>query len=347
MGSIHFFSLRDPEPMLVCLKFMQKTPLTIQSLTLASPVILAPMAGISSLPYRRIMKSCGAGLVYSEMISANGLVRDGARTEQLLITHPDEYPLGIQLFGNDHRVLAAALSRLREPPAVVDLNMGCPVKKVIRSGSGSALLQNPRLIARILNAVRRCVAGPLTIKIRSGWDIHHINFLDVGHIAQEEGVDAITLHPRTRCQGFAGRANWNHIGELKQALNIPVFGSGDIMTVDDGIRMYRETGCDGLMIGRGGYGNPWLIQQLNDALQGKQINHPGSADKLAMIQRHIELHREQFGDYKTLLEMRKHISWYARGLEGASQFRSQVQSCQELSELVCLALDFFHQDHHL
>lgn len=326
---------------------MQKTPLTIQSLTLANPVILAPMAGISSLPYRRIMKSCGAGLVYSEMVSANGLVRDGAKTQHLLITHPEEYPLGIQLFGSDPQVLAEAISRLREPPAVVDLNMGCPVKKVIRSGSGSALLQDPKLIARILKAVRRRVTGPLTIKIRSGWDIHHINFLDIGHIAQEEGVDAITLHPRTRCQGFAGRADWNHISELKQALDIPVFGSGDIITVDDGIRMYRETGCDGLMIGRGGYGNPWLIQQINDALQGKQITCPSAIDKLAMIQRHIDLHCEQFGEDKALLEMRKHISWYARGMEGASQFRSQLQSCRQLSNLVVLTHDFFHQDHHL
>jgi nifR3 family TIM-barrel protein len=304
------------------------------------------MAGISNLPYRRIMKSCGAGLVFSEMVSANGLIRDGARTQQLLITHPDEYPLGIQLFGSDPLVLAEAVARIDGAPALVDLNMGCPVKKVIRSGSGSALLQNPGLIARILKAVRQRVTGPLTIKIRSGWDLHHINFLEVGHIAQEEGVDAITLHPRTRCQGFAGRADWKHIGELKQALNIPVFGSGDIVTVDDGLRMYYETGCDGLMIGRGGYGNPWLIRQLNDALQGNPVTYPSVSDKLAMIHHQLELHREQFGDDKTLLEMRKHISWYARGLEGAGHFRSEVQSCRQLPQLVDLTNHFFQQDHH-
>jgi nifR3 family TIM-barrel protein len=323
---------------------MQKNPLTIQSLTLTSPVILAPMAGISNLPYRRIMKSFGAGLVFSEMVSANGLIRDGVRTQDLLTTHPEEYPLGIQLFGSEPEVLAAAVSGLKDAPALVDLNMGCPVKKVIRSGAGSALMQSPDLIARILKAVRHCFSGPLTIKIRSGWDIHHINFLEIGHIAQEEGVDAITLHPRTRCQGFAGRADWRHIGELKQVLNIPVFGSGDISTVDDGIRMVRETGCDGLMIGRGGYGNPWLIGQLNDALQDKLVTYPSAADKLAVIKRHIELHCEQFGEYKALLEMRKHISWYARGMEGASHFRSQVQSCRELPELVRLTHDFFQQD---
>lgn len=326
---------------------MQKDPLTIQSLTLTSPIILAPMAGVSNLPYRRIMKSFGAGLVFSEMVSANGLIRDGAKTHHLMITHPEEYPLGIQLFGSDPQILAEAISRLNEAPAVVDLNMGCPVKKVIRSGSGSALLQDPSLIARILKAVRRRVTGPLTIKIRSGWDIHHVNFLEVGHIAVEEGVDAITLHPRTRCQGFAGRADWNHIAELKQSLNIPVFGSGDILTVADGIRMYHETGCDGLMIGRGGYGNPWLIQQLNAALHDTLATCPSAADKLATILRHLELYQEQFGEHKTLLEMRKHISWYARGMEGVSHFRSQVQSCQHLPELVGMTRDFFQQDHHL
>lgn len=325
---------------------MQKKTLTIQSLTLTSPIILAPMAGISNLPYRRIMKSCGAGLVFSEMVSANGLIRDGARTQQLLTTHPDEKPFGIQLFGSDPQVLAEAVSGLDYTPDVIDLNMGCPVKKVIRSGSGSALLQNPGLIARILKAVRHCFRGPLTIKIRSGWDLHQINFLEIGHIAQEEGVDAITLHPRTRCQGFAGRAEWNHISELKQALSIPVFGSGDIMTVEDGLRMYHETRCDGLMIGRGGYGNPWLIKQLNDTLRGNRITYPNATDKLAMIHRHLELHREQFGDYKTLLEMRKHISWYARGMEGASHFRSELQSCQQLSRLVDLTDHFFQQDQH-
>ncbi|MBD1400101.1 tRNA dihydrouridine synthase DusB [Pelovirga terrestris] len=325
---------------------MQTKPLTIQSLTLTSPIILAPMAGISNLPYRRIMKSCGAGLVFSEMVSANGLIRDGARTQQLLATHPEESPLGIQLFGSDPQVLAEAASRLPDVPDLIDLNMGCPVKKVIRSGSGSALLQNPGLIARILKAVRRCVSGPLTIKIRSGWDIHHMNFLEIGHIAQEEGVDAITLHPRTRCQGFTGRADWKQIGELKQALRIPVFGSGDMMTVDDGLRMHQETGCDGLMIGRGGYGNPWLIKQLNDALQGNRISYPTAADKLAIILRHLELHREQFGEHKALLEMRKHISWYARGMEGAGHLRSELQSCQQLPQLVALTEHFFQQDHH-
>ncbi len=323
---------------------MQKTQLKIQSLALTSPIILAPMAGVSNLPYRRIMKSCGAGLVFTEMISANGLIRDGAKTRQLLTSHPDEHPLGIQLFGSDPAILREAVARFEDPPQVLDLNMGCPVKKVIRSGSGSALLRNPRLIAAIIKAVRTRYDGPLTIKIRSGWDADNINFLEVGRIAQEEGIDAITLHPRTRCQGFSGRANWSHVRELKESINIPVFGSGDIMTAEDGTRMYRETGCDGLMIGRGGYGNPWLIHQIIALLNGDKGSPPDTLDKLTMIQRHIDLHREQFGDRKTLLEMRKHICWYTRGMDGAGHFRSQIQACRDLKECITLTELFFLQD---
>lgn len=301
------------------------------------------MAGISNLPYRRVMKTCGAGLVFTEMISANGLIRDGAKTRQLLASHPDEFPLGVQLFGSDPAVLSEAVVRLEHSPSLLDLNMGCPVKKVIRSGSGSALLRDPLLIATIIKAVRTRFTGPLTIKIRSGWDTSSLNFLDIGHIAQEEGVDAITLHPRTRCQGFSGRANWEHVRRLKESLNIPVFGSGDVTTAEDGIRMLLQTGCDGLMIGRGGYGNPWLIHQLNAALDGKETVPPAPDDKLNMVMFHINLHREQFGDNKTLLEMRKHLCWYARGMKDAALFRSQIQTCGDLRELIFLTESFFLQ----
>lgn len=318
---------------------------TIQSLTLTSPVILAPMAGISNLPYRRVMKSCGAGLVFTEMISANGLVRDGVKTRQLLVSHTDEYPLGIQLFGSDPAILAEAVTRFETPPELLDLNMGCPVKKVIRSGSGSALLREPRRIAAIIRAVRARFLGPLSIKIRSGWNTDNLNFLEVGQIAQDEGVDAITLHPRTRCQGFSGRANWEHIRTLKECLNIPVFGSGDITTAEEGIKMFEQTGCDGLMIGRGGYGNPWLIQHINALVSGDPVQQPDADDKLNMIKYHINLHQAQFEDRKTLLEMRKHVCWYARGMNGAGQLRSHIQRSRNLRELISLTEHFFLQDH--
>lgn len=323
---------------------MQKNHLTIRHLSLTSPVILAPMAGITSLPYRRIMKSCGAGLVFTEMISANGLIRDGAKTRQLLVTHQSEFPLGVQLFGNEPEVLVEAIRRLDDDTQIVDLNMGCPVRKVIGSGAGSALLRDPLRIAAIIAAIRTVYTGALTIKIRSGWDTHSINYCEIGRIAQEQGVDAITLHPRTRCQGFSGQARWEQIAELKQCLTIPVIGSGDIFTAEDGLAMFRQTGCDGVMIGRGGYGNPWLIHQLNALLSGEEPLVPTPGEKLQMIHHHLQLHCQQFGERKTVLEMRKHLSWYARGMEGASQFRSRVQSMENLQELTTLTDHFFQQE---
>ena len=322
---------------------MQIQPPQIKLLQLSSPVILAPMAGITSLPYRRIMKSFGASLVFSEMISANGLIRDGQKTRLLLTTHRDEFPLGIQLFGDDPVVMSKAAKMVINDGDLLDINMGCPVKKVIRSGAGSALLQEPRRVGKILAAVRKVYPGPLTIKIRSGWDEQSLNFIEIGRIAEAEGVDAITLHPRPRSQGFSGKAHWEHITELKSALNIPVFGSGDIFTAEDGLLMLQQTGCDAIMIGRGGYGNPWLIRQILALLEGKSMLYPSSIEKFQVASQHLQLHREQFGDKKTLLEMRKHLCWYARGLAGASHFRTTLHKAEQLEQVMELTRLFFSQ----
>ncbi len=321
---------------------MQKK-LKINSLEIDNRVILAPMAGITSLPYRRIMKSFGAGLVFTEMVSANGLIRDGRRTRELLVSHPDEFPLGIQLFGDDPQVLARAVELVVDDGELIDINMGCPVKKVVRSGAGSALLQTPGQVAKILSAIRKIYSGPLTIKIRSGWDENSVNFLEVGHIAENEGVDAVTLHPRTRSQGFSGKSHWNQIAELKSALNIPVFGSGDIYTAEDGAEMLRVTGCDAIMIGRGGYGNPWLIRQILQRLDGQPVTRPSLEERFKVVLHHLELNREQFGEKKTLLEMRKHLCWYVRGLSGASHYRVALQKTATLEQVINLTRDFFDQ----
>lgn len=321
---------------------MQKK-IKINSLEIDNRVILAPMAGITSLPYRRIMKSFGAGLVFTEMVSANGLIRDGRRTRELLVSHKDEFPLGIQLFGDDPQVLSQAAGLVVDDGELLDINMGCPVKKVVRSGAGSALLQTPLQVAKILSAVRKIYSGPLTIKIRSGWDENSVNFLEVGRIAENEGIDAITLHPRTRSQGFSGKSCWNQIAELKSALNIPVFGSGDIFTPEDGIEMLRETNCDAIMIGRGGYGNPWLISQILELLDSKPVTRPSLNDRFKVMLCHLELNLEQFGEKKTLLEMRKHLCWYVRGLNGASHYRVALQKTATLEQVIELTRDFFDQ----
>ena len=322
---------------------MQTQSPQIGNLHLSSPVFLAPMAGISSLPYRRIMKSFGAGLVYSEMISANGLIRDGQKTRLLLATHEDEAPLGIQLFGEDPAVMAAAAGMVAHHGVLLDINLGCPVKKVIRSGAGSALLRDPERVRAILAAVRPVYPGPLTIKIRSGWEKATVNFLDIGRIAEDAGVDGVTLHPRSRCQGFSGQADWEQIGRLKTALQIPVFGSGDIFSAADGLNMLQQTGCDAIMIGRGAYGNPWLIRQILDRLQGKATSGPTTAEIRRTVLRHLQLHEAQFGNRKTLLEMRKHLCWYARGLSGASHFRAAVQQAESLDQVRGLIDQYFQQ----
>ncbi len=320
---------------------MHKFTPRIGPLQLDNPLILAPMAGITSLPYRRVMKSFGAALVFTEMISANGLIRDGRKTFELLRSCQEEAPLGIQLFGDEPEVLAKGAAMIAGTGALLDINMGCPVKKVIRSGAGSALLKEPRLVAQILSAVRAAHDGPLTIKIRSGWDAESLNFIEIGRIAENEGVDAITLHPRTRSQAFSGKADWQQIGELKTALNIPVFGSGDIFTAEDGLNMLQQTGCDGLMIGRGAYGNPWLFRDILTQLKGGEITPPTVAEKLEVATRHLQLYFEQFGDHKTVLEMRKHLCWYARGLPGASQFRASLQQVADMEQLLTATRNFF------
>lgn len=320
---------------------MQINKLQIKSLKLPNPIILAPMAGISNLPYRRVMKKCGAGLVFTEMISANGMIRDGQKTRLLLATCKSENPLGIQLFGDDPEVMSQAAEMVADSGHLIDINMGCPVKKVVRNGAGSALLQDTGKVRDICVAVRKVYPGPLTIKIRSGWDEQSINFLEVGKIAEDEGIDAITLHGRTRSQGFSGHSNWTHLAALKNTVNIPVFGSGDIFQPEEGIKMLQQTGCDAIMIGRGGYGNPWLISQILDLMQGRPIKKPDSLEICRMALYHLELHLNQFGEHKALLEMRKHLSWYARGLNGASHFRAALQGVTSIDQLQGLTRDFF------
>ena len=322
---------------------MQITHPRIGSLELDNPTILAPMAGITNLPYRLTMKQHGVALVFTEMVSANGLIRDGRKTRELLASRPEEAPLGVQLFGDDPQVLAQATRMIADECTLLDINMGCPVKKVIRSGAGSALLKKPQQIARIVRAVRGEYQGPLTVKIRSGWDTDSINYQEVGKIAESEGADAITLHPRTRSQAFGGTSDWQQIAELKRILQIPVIGSGDIFSPQDGVKMLSETGCDAIMIGRGGYGNPWLIRDILTLLRGGSPAPVSAAEKCQVALQHLDWHREQFGKRKALLEMRKHICWYARKIAGASRFRAELQKIDDFDQLRNKIGSFFMQ----
>jgi len=313
----------------------------IGSLKLDNPVFSAPMAGISDLPYRLIMKHHGAALVFTEMISANGLFFNGKATRVLLRSKPEEHPLAIQLFGDSPERLADATKIVEEHGELIDLNLGCPVKKVIRSNAGSALLREPDKVAAIVAAMRKATSRPLTIKIRSGWDNESINFKEIGRIAVEEGVDAITLHPRTRTQMFGGKADWGQIKELKESVPVPVIGSGDLFTAEGVKTMFNQTGCDAVMIGRGGYGNPWLIQQALALLAGETPAEPTPAQRLTVAKKHFELCLETFGIQKTLGLMRKHLCWYARGIEKAATFRADINRTKTIEEMSSVLEEFF------
>lgn len=315
--------------------------LKIGSLELAENLLLAPMAGITNLPVRLLAREQGASLCFTEMISVNGLVRDGRKSFELMRSSAEDRPLGIQLFGDDPALLAEG-ARLAEPYAdLIDINMGCPVKKVVGSGAGSALMQSPEKIRSIVRAVRLATKLPFTVKIRSGWDSDKINYLDIGRIAQDEGADAVTLHPRTRAQMFEGLSDWSHIEELKTALRIPVLGSGDLFTADDVVRMLSQTGCDGLMIARGALGNPWIFRQSIALKNGCEAPPFSAEERFYIATRHFELFTAESGEKIAVKEMRKHLCWYARGLGGAAQFRSIVNSLHERADIERAMRDFF------
>jgi tRNA-dihydrouridine synthase B len=314
----------------------------IGSLVLKNNILLAPMAGITDLPYRLIMRRYGVGLAFSEMISANGLIRAGRNTEALLLSTAEDHPLGIQLFGDDPQVLAAATARVEGRGELIDLNCGCPVKKVVRSGAGSALMRDPTRVARIVAAMRRATDCPFTVKLRSGWDNSSVNYLEIGRIAEAEGADALILHPRTRSQAFSGRADWSHIARLKQTVSVPVIGSGDIGSAEDAQAMLDETGCDGVMLGRGSYGNPWLIRSILASREGRPCPPPDPQQRLEAVRSHFLLFVDHLGEHKALFDMRKHLCWYTRGLPKAAAFRTLINRTRSFDELRQATEEFFH-----
>lgn len=319
---------------------MQKT-VAIGSLTLKNRVFLAPMAGITNLPMRIIARGEGASLTFTEMVSVNGLTREGQKSFELLKTTPEDRPIGMQLFGDEPEMLAQAARLVEGYGELIDINMGCPVKKVVGTGAGSALMKDPQKVGRIVRSVRKATTLPFTVKIRTGWVCGDDTFLEVGRIAQEEGCDAVTLHPRSRAQMFEGTANWDKIGELKSALKIPVIGSGDLFSADDVVRMLDQTGCDAVMVARGAMGNPWLFREALALLAGEEPAPPTVAERLAVARRHFELYAEFAGGRVALMEMRKHLSWYSKGLPGAAQFRAAVNRIETAAELVGAMEEFF------
>ena len=298
----------------------------IGSVVCETPFVLAPLAGLTDSPMRRICRRRGASMVWTEMVSAEGLVRDGGKSFELLAFAAEERPIAFQLFGARPETMArAAVSVAELRPDVIDINFGCPAKKVVRGGAGSALMREPALLREIALAVVEASGRPVTAKIRSGWDADSVNAVDVAVGLEECGVSAVAIHPRTRAQGFAGAADWSLIREVASCVSIPVLGSGDVRTAADALRMLDATSCDAVMIGRGAVGNPWLFRSAATLWRTGTAASPRTlADTLATAIEHLNLMVEAKGEHRGVLEMRKHLVAYLRGFRGASQLRAEL-----------------------
>lgn len=301
------------------------TRFTIGNIKLDSPTVMAPLAGITNLPFRLMAKEMGAGLVVSEMVSANGLIYASEKTYRLMDSRPEEKPLSIQLFGSDPAMMAEAARRVEAAGAeMIDINCGCSVKKVLKTGSGSALMGEPALAREIFKAVRDAITIPLTVKMRSGWDASGDDALLLARFAEEAGVDAVAVHPRTAKQGFRGHSDWSVIKRVKEAMGIPVIGNGDILTPEDALRMFETTGCDAVMIGRGAIGDPALFKRINALLSG-DIVKPSLVDHFAMMERYFTDTLDYFTDeFIACKTMRSRLGWFVKGLPGCSSFRKRA-----------------------
>ena len=308
-------------------------------------LILAPMAGVTDLPFRLLCKEMGADLIYTEMVSAKGIRYENKNTESLLQIAEEERPAALQLFGSDPDILADMAKRIEDRNFdLLDINMGCPVPKVVNNGEGSALMKDPELIGRIVRRVSDAIHKPVTVKIRKGFCEDNINAVEVAKIAEENGAAAIAVHARTREQFYSGIADWDIIRQVKEAVSVPVIGSGDVQTPEDAKRMLEQTDCDAIMIARGARGNPWLFAQIKEYLtSGVLLPKPEFDEVEAMMLRHARLAMEYKGEATGMREMRKHVAWYTSGYPGSSKLRNRVNCIEVYSDLVQLLKDYREQ----
>lgn len=318
-------------------------PLTIGDVELDNNIILAPMAGVTDLPFRILCREQGSALQCMEMVSAKAIMYGNKNTDALMEIHPDEMPSSLQLFGSDPEIMSEMAKKIEARPfSVLDINMGCPVPKVVNNGEGSALMKDGVLVGRIVEAVAKAINKPVTVKIRKGFDDEHINAVEIAHIAQESGAAAVTVHGRTREQYYAGEADWSIIAAVKDAVKIPVIGNGDVVDGESAAKMIRETNCDGVAIGRAVRGNPFLFREVIHYLRTGETLAPASRqEKLDTIIRHARLQLEYKGEYIGVREMRKHVGWYSAGIPGGAKMRGLVNEMETMEDIIAVARKIF------
>ena len=309
--------------------------LKIGNVLLENSYVLGPMAGVTDLPFRLLCKEQGAGLLCMEMVSAKGIFYNNKNTESLLQIHPEEVPVSLQFFGSDPKIVSEMAKRVEERPfSILDINMECPVPKVVRNGEGSALMKNPKLVYELVSATVKAIKKPVTVKIRKGFDDEHINAVEIAKIIEEAGAAAVAVHGRTREQYYSGKADWEIIRQVKEAVSIPVIGNGDVASGEKAIAMREQTGCDGVMIARGAQGNPWIFSELLEYERtGRLPDRPDVEEIKQTMLRHARLQIEYKGDFTGIREMRKHVAWYTKGLHGAARLRDQINQVESYAEL--------------
>jgi tRNA-dihydrouridine synthase B len=315
----------------------------IGNIELKNNVMLAPMAGITDKTFRTICKEHGAGVVVTEMISTKGMYYEDKKTEELMDIKPTNRPVMMQIFGSDPQIMAQVVKdklNFIDTFDILDINMGCPAPKIVNNGDGSALMKTPRLAMEIVSRIKNVSNKPVTVKIRKGWDKNSINYKGFAKMLQDSGADAITLHGRTRDQFYSGKADWNAISELKAYLSIPVIGNGDIFSFSDAKKMLDETRCDGIMIGRGALGNPWIFRQIEKGLNQESVDYPSHKEKLEQLLLHLDMLINEKPERVAVLQIRKHCGWYIKGLHGAAEYRNRFNQVQTREELKRVIYDF-------
>ncbi|HZJ56930.1 MAG TPA: tRNA dihydrouridine synthase DusB [Clostridia bacterium] len=327
---------------------MIKKDLVIGSLQLPNNILLAPMAGITDLPFRLICKGYGCGMVFTEMVSAKGLYYGSERTEDLLLIHPAEKPIGVQIFGSEPRIMGEMADRISDLDiGLIDINMGCPAPKIIKGGQGSALMRDPERVRKIVKAVVKSSSKPVTIKIRKGWDDAEVNAVEIAKIACDEGASAITVHGRTREQFYSGKADWEVIKRVREAVHIPVIGNGDVFTPEDAFKMFDYTGCHGIMVARGAQGRPWIFRDIIHYLKtGSRLLEPPATERISIAVRHLKLAVELKGERLGVIEMRKHLAWYLKGMKNVNTIKNTINSLENSEQIQNTLFEYLEKEYN-